>query len=166
MSIVKLYVSMLALTARFMDAMQPIAGFCIRTYVAWQFLISGWLKVTSFDNTLFLFKEEYRVPILPPDLAAVMGTAGELGFSILLILGIAGRLSAMGLFFVNLMAVVSYAHVLLSDGFEAALAQHYLWGFMLLVSIIYGPGRISFDEWLARSLRMPGATMVGNFARA
>jgi len=45
------------------------------------------------------------------------------------------------------MAVVSYAHVLLSEGFEAALGQHYLWGTLLLVLIVFGPGRWSLDAW-------------------
>jgi putative oxidoreductase len=52
------------------------------------------------------------------------------------------------LFAVNLMAVVSYAHVLLAEGFEAALGDHVLWGFMLLVLVFFGSGRISLDSWL------------------
>jgi putative oxidoreductase len=80
----------------------------------------------------------------------VAGTAGELVFPVLLIVGLAGRLSAIGLFAVNALAVVSYAHVLLQEGFEAAVAQHYLWGFMLLVIIFYGPGALSVDGLLAR----------------
>ena len=48
------------------------------------------------------------------------------------------------------MAVVSYAHVLLSEGFEAALAQHVLWGFMLIVIATYGPGKVSLDYLLVR----------------
>jgi putative oxidoreductase len=45
------------------------------------------------------------------------------------------------------MAVVAYAHVLLAPGFEAALGQHYLWGFMLVILAVYGPGRLSLDAW-------------------
>ena len=41
-----------------------------RCYVAWQFWKSGWLKVTSWDTTLGLFRDEYHVPLLPPDVAA------------------------------------------------------------------------------------------------
>jgi uncharacterized membrane protein YphA (DoxX/SURF4 family) len=40
--------------------------------------------------------------------------------------------------------------VLLAEGFEAALAQHVLWGFMLLILIVCGPGRIAADSWLER----------------
>ena len=92
------------------------------------------------------------MPVLTPTLAAVAGTAGELVFPALLIAGIAGRLSAAGLFAVNVMAVVSYAHVLLTEGFEAAAGQHYLWGFALLVLVVFGPGRISIDHLLRLSL--------------
>jgi putative oxidoreductase len=123
-----------------------------RLYVAWQFLKSGWLKVTDWETTLFLFKDEYHTPLLPPVAAAMAGTFGELVFPLLLILGLLTRYAAAGLFAVNVVAVVSYAHVLYSDGFEAAIGQHYLWGFMLLVVAIYGPGAWSADRWLAPRL--------------
>jgi putative oxidoreductase len=120
----------------------------IRVYVAWQFLKSGWLKIADWETTQFLFEEEYKVPLVSPMLAAVGGTFGELVFPVLLILGLLTRYAAAGLFVVNIIAVVSYAHVLLGEGFEAALGQHYLWGYMLLVVVIFGPGRLSIDAWL------------------
>lgn len=121
-----------------------------RVYVSWVFLKSGWLKVTSWESTLALFEYEYRVPLLPATAAAVLGTFGELVFPVLLIVGFFGRLSALGLFAVNALAVISYAHVLLQPGFEAAVAQHYLWGFMLAVLAIYGPGEVSLDRVISR----------------
>jgi putative oxidoreductase len=139
-----------ALVARGLDSLQPLFALATRVYVSWQFLKSGWLKISSWDQTLSLFHDEYRVPLLPPTLAAVLGTAGELLLPILLIVGLAGRLSALGLFALNAIAVISYAHVLLSKGFEAAVAQHYLWGFMLLVLVVYGPGSLSVDYVLGR----------------
>lgn len=120
-----------------------------RIYVGWVFLKSGYLKISDWGQTLSLFHDEYHVPLLPPDLAAVLGTAGELFFPLLLIPGLMGRLGALGLSFMNVMAVISYAHVLLSEGFEAAIAQHYLWGFMLAVLAIYGPGAASLDHLIA-----------------
>jgi putative oxidoreductase len=121
-----------------------------RIYVSWVFLKSGYLKITDWGSTLALFEYEYRVPLLPPNVAAILGTAGELVFSLLLIVGVFGRLSALGLFAVNALAVISYSHVLLQDGFEAAIAQHYLWGFMLLVLMIYGPGKLSLDQLILK----------------
>jgi putative oxidoreductase len=136
--------------ARTLDALQPLLGLASRVYVGWVFLKSGYLKISDWESTLALFQYEYRVPLLPPALAAVVGTAGELVFSTLLILGLFSRASALGLQAVNVLAVVSYAHVLYQEGFEAAIAQHYLWGYMLLVLAIYGSGSWSLDNWLVR----------------
>jgi putative oxidoreductase len=107
-------------------------------------------RFSDWGQTVSLFESEYKVPLLPPYAAAIAGTAGELVFSVLVIAGFAGRLSAIGLFAVNALAVISYAHVLYQEGFEAAIGQHYLWGFMLLVIIFYGPGALSIDGLLAR----------------
>lgn len=140
------------LAVRGLEALQSAFALATRLYVGWVFLKSGWLKITSWDMTLSLFEVEYKVPLLPPTLAAIAGTAGELVFSALVILGFAGRLSALGLFAVNAVAVISYAHVLYADGFEAAIGQHYLWGFMLAMLALYGPGAISVDRLLAQRL--------------
>jgi len=142
------FTRLLALSARLLNSLQPVFALATRWYVAWQFLKSGWLKLTSWDSTLALFQVEYHVPVLPPGLAAVVGTFGELCFPVLLILGLAGRIAPLGLFAVNLMAVVSYSHVLLAEGFEAALGQHVLWGFMLAMLAVYGQGALSLDRVL------------------
>jgi len=126
-----------------------------RVYVSWQFFKSGLLKIGSWESTLSLFQDEYKVPLLPPTLAAIGGTFGELFFPVLLILGLFGRVGALGLFAVNAMAVVSYAHVLYTEGFEAALGQHYLWGFMLAMLAIYGPGGWSVDRYLSQRVGSP-----------
>ena len=141
------------LSARVLNVLQPLVALGTRLYVADVFLRSGWLKISTWDSTLSLFESEYRVPLLPPHVAAAAGTFGELFFPVLLVLGLAGRIGAVGLFCVNVMAVVSYAHVLLSEGFEAAIGQHYLWGFMLLVLAVYGPGQLSLDHLLTRARR-------------
>jgi len=53
---------------------------------------------------------------------------------------------------VNTMAVISYRQVLLAEGSEAALGQHVLWGFMLLILAVFGPGRFALDHWLQARL--------------
>ena len=138
---------LLGLLDTILDALQPLVALGTRWWVSWQFLKSGSLKLSDWDMTLALFRDEYHTPLLSPGLAAVVGTFGELFFPVLLILGLFGRAAAVGLFAVNVMAVVSYAYVLLSPGFEGAVGQHYLWGFMLLVLAVYGPGRLSLDHW-------------------
>lgn len=137
-----------AWAARSLDTLQPLFALAARWYVSWQFLKSGYIKLTSWDGTLYLFDNEYHTPLLPPHVAAVAGTFGELFFPTLLVLGLAGRLGAIGLFAVNAMAVISYRQVLLADGSEAALAQHVLWGSIAAFLMIYGPGKLSLDRLL------------------
>jgi putative oxidoreductase len=136
---------------RLLDKLQPLALLAARIYVADVFIRSGWLKITAWDQTVELFTSEYRVPVLPPEAAAIAGTFGELFFPSLLLLGLFGRIGAIGTFAVNAMAVISYSHVLLSEGFEAAIGQHILWGVLTLGLIVFGPGIISVDAWLQRS---------------
>jgi putative oxidoreductase len=144
------FVPALQAISRWLAALYSPFALATRLYVSWVFLHSGWLKISAWDQTLSLFEDEYRVPLLAPHVAAVVGSFGELFFPILVILGLAGRLGALGLFAVNALAVISYAHVLFQEGFEAAIGQHYLWGFMLLMLIIKGPGAFSIDRLLAR----------------
>ncbi|HKU89066.1 MAG TPA: DoxX family protein [Steroidobacteraceae bacterium] len=138
--------------AQFARMLEPLRAALLlgtRLWVSWQFLKSGWLKLTTWDVTLELFRSEYQVPLLPPEVAAVAGTFGELVFPLLLIPGLLARPAALGLSAVNLMAVVSYWHVLGSEGFEAALGQHVLWGYMLAVIVLFGAGAISVDRRLS-----------------
>jgi putative oxidoreductase len=141
-----------AALARGLDHARSLLLLGTRLWVSWQFLNSGWIKVTNWDSTLELFESEYHVPLLPPHLAAVTGAFGELFFPTLLVLGLFTRVGALGLFAVNAMALISYWHVLGQDGFEAARGQHYLWGFMALVIATCGAGFFSLDrllEWRA-----------------
>jgi putative oxidoreductase len=128
-----------------------------RLYVGQVFIASGWLKLTNWSQTLSLFESEYHTPLLPPSLAAVLGTFGELFFPILLILGIGGRVGALGLFAVNALAVISYWHVLGTDEFIGGLRQHELWAFMLGMLAIYGSGPLTVDRLLTRRAHLQPA---------
>jgi len=136
--------------ARALNTLQPLFALVTRLYVGWVFFKSGWLKISNWEQTIWLFENEYRTPVLSPTAAAVLGTFGELAFPILLWLGLFSRLSAVGLSLVNAMAVISYAHVLFADGYVAGLRQHELWGFMLAMLAIYGSSKLSLDHLLAR----------------
>ncbi len=123
----------------------------IRLYVSRVFFFSGLTKIRDWDTTLSLFQDEYHVPVLPPEVAAVMGTFGELFFPVLLTLGLATRFGALSLTFVNIMAVVSYWEFL-KDA-EAALAQHIFWGVLILVILFHGPGKLSLDAIIWKKLK-------------
>jgi putative oxidoreductase len=135
---------------RVLDRLQPVAQLAARVYLADIFIRSGWLKLSSWESTVSLFETEYRVPLLSATAAAVAGTFGELFFPALLLLGLFGRIGALGTFVVNAVAVISYSHVLLAEGLEAALGQHVLWGVLSLGLVLFGPGLISVDAWLER----------------
>jgi putative oxidoreductase len=139
-----------ALLARLFDHLRSPFALLVRWYVSWQFLKSGFLKLSSWDSTIYLFQNEYHTPVLSPHVAAVAGTFGELFFPTLLVIGFVSRFGAIGLFAVNAMAVISYAQVLLAEGYEAALAQHVLWGTLLVFLAVYGPGKASIDQLLQR----------------
>jgi putative oxidoreductase len=121
----------------------PVFALALRLYVAEVFFRSGWLKASDWSSTLSLFKYIYAVPVLPPNVAAVMGMSGELGLSVLLILGLGGRFAAAGLFIVNWVAAISFP-----DISDLGLKDHVLWGALLLVPVFYGPGKLSLDAWL------------------
>lgn len=120
---------------------------CLRLYVAQVFFASGLTKLRDWSTTVFLFTEEYHVPVLPPAVAAVAGTTGEVVLPVLLVLGVFTRFGAAGLFILNAVAVISYPGLA-----EAALGQHFLWGVMLATLLCFGAGPLAGDA-LWRRLR-------------
>ena len=145
-------------TQKYADKLQAPFALATRIYVGWVFLNSGYLKIKDWEQTISLFESEYRVPLLSPWWGAATGTVGELVFSILVILGLGGRLAPLGLFAVNAMAVISYAHVLLTDDGIFGLRQHQFWGFMLAMLTIYGMGNWTLDSFIqSLSKRKQGA---------
>jgi putative oxidoreductase len=133
-----------------LETAASLLDLAIRLYVADVFFKSGLTKIEDWDKTLFLFEEIYRVPLLSPALAAALGTFGELVFPPLLALGLAARFSAASLSIVNVIAVLSYWHVIGEN--QAALMSHVFWGALLLVTLLHGPGKLSLDRWIWRRL--------------
>jgi len=142
--------SLWALLSRGLDTLQPLTLLLSRLYIAEVFFLSGLTKLRDWGTTVALFTDEYKVPFLPPALAAFMGTAGELILPILLALGLGGRFAALGLSVVNIVAVVS-----LSEIAPAALAYHYLWGAILGYLVVFGPGAWSLDRFVWPKLYQP-----------
>lgn len=136
-------VRLYAAAAGLVDRLQPLFALALRIYVARVFFTSGMIKIGNWSGTLGLFQNEFHVPLLPPSVAAALGTAAEIALPILLVLGLGTRAAAFALFVFNIVAVISYPGL---SG--AGLKDHILWGTMLLVTLFYGPGKIAVDAWL------------------
>jgi putative oxidoreductase len=122
-----------------------------RLAVGGVFWRSGQTKIEGLhikDSTFFLFREEYMVPLLPPDLAAYISTVSENVFSVLLILGFASRLSAGWL-----LAMTAVIQVFV---YPSGWPDHILWATALLVVVTRGPGTLSLDHLLYRRRIVPG----------
>jgi putative oxidoreductase len=114
-----------------------------RFAVASVFWRSGQTKVSGFalrEETFVLFQEEYKVPVLPPDLAAYLATTAEHVFPMLLVVGLASRLSALALCGMTLVIQLFV--------YPGAWPEHFLWFALLLLIIARGPGAISLDHLL------------------
>jgi putative oxidoreductase len=142
---VKAFTHLYVRAAGLIDRLQPLFALALRVYVARVFFFSGLTKIHDWNITLALFRNEYHVPLLPPDVAAVMGTCAELGLPVLLLTGFGTRFAAAALFAFNVVAAISYP-----DLSAAGLKDHILWGALLLVLFFYGPGKISVDHFLGR----------------
>ncbi len=128
-----------------LDFIAPVIDLAARFWVGWVFLKSGLVKIQSWESTVMLFQYEYNVPLLPPQLAAIMGTVTELVFPVLLILGLFGRAPAVILFFFNIVAVLSYP-----DISPAGVNQHVVWGIILAMLAVHGNGKLSLDSLFFR----------------
>jgi putative oxidoreductase len=135
---------------RWLEALQPAAQLAARLYLARVFFLSGLTKLRDWDTTVALFTDEYRVPLLPPEVAALMGTGGEILLPLLLVPGLCGRFAAAGIFVLNAVAAISLPEIS-----EAALQQHVFWGSLALGLLLWGPGKWSVDHWFTRRWTAP-----------
>ena len=120
-----------------------IPALALRLFPAAVFWQSGRSKVEGFqikDSTWFLFEQEYKLPLIPSDWAAVLATLAEHALPVLLVLGIATRLSALGL--LGMTAVIQIFV------YPEAWTTHGLWAACFLALIAQGPGRLSLDHLL------------------
>ena len=136
-------------TSKRLDYLSPALDLFFRLFVANVFFKSGLTKIKNWDSTLYLFNDEYQVPLLPPEIAAYLATAAELALPVLLVFGLLGRFSALGLFVLNGVAVIAY-YANLS---EAGLSHHLYWGMLLLVLLVRGCGQWSLDAWIEKYLK-------------
>lgn len=114
----------------------------MRIGIGGTFFKSGLNKIQSWDSAVSLFAEEYKVPVLPPELAAWLATAAELVCPVLLVAGIFARLGAatlLGMTFVIQVFV-----------YPENWVEHLLWASVLLYILTRGPGALSIDGQVAK----------------
>ncbi|PKO86676.1 MAG: hypothetical protein CVU18_13700 [Betaproteobacteria bacterium HGW-Betaproteobacteria-12] len=137
--------SLIALIGRFSIAaifwksgQTKIEGFAL-DIVAGEFQF-GWPQLS--DSALELFRSEYQLPLLPPELAAPMAAFAEHAFPALILIGLATRFSSLALLIMTLTIQLFV--------YPDAYPTHGVWAAVLLVLIARGPGQFSVDHWLAR----------------
>lgn len=131
---------------RLIERLLPIdvLSVVVRVAIAAVFFLSGRTKVegllTITDSTYYLFAEEYRVPLIPSDIAAHMATYTEHLFPVLIVLGLATRLSALALLGMTIVIEVFV--------YPLGWPTHLMWAALLLYLIRFGGGRFSLDRLL------------------
>lgn len=117
-----------------------------RFWLAWPFATAGWHRVFTWDSQEFLFTDVHPVPLLPAAIAAPLTTGAEILLSLLLILGLAGRVGAAGL---AVMAAVLFLVIgQTPQGVEngiAVAAEQVPWFLVGCGLFVLGPGIISLD---------------------
>jgi putative oxidoreductase len=111
-----------------------------RLAIAGVFLRAGLQKVASWESTVGLFRDEYKVPVLPPEIAAVMASCVEIGCSTLLLAGLATRLATL-----PLLGMLLTIQLFVYPG---AWPEHLVWGSILALLLTRGAGAISVDRLL------------------
>jgi putative oxidoreductase len=128
--------------ARFPLSIILLAG---RIGVGATFFKAGLLKYQSWEFTVKLFEEEYRVPLVDPTVAAGIATVQELTIPILLFLGLATRIATIPL--LGMIAVIQLFV------YPNAYNEHLVWGSILVLLLTRGPGVLSVDYLVERMAR-------------
>lgn len=117
-----------------------------RVFPAAVFFQSGLTKLDDTwhvsENAVYLFREEYRLPLVDPALAAHLAASAELGLPVLLVLGLATRLAAAALLAMTLVIEIFV--------YPDAWSTHGTWATLFLLLMARGPGRLSLDALIGR----------------
>lgn len=127
-----------------------VIGLAARIFPAAVFWQSGQTKVEGWhvsDNAVYLFREEYKLPLVDPWLAAHLAAFAEHFFPMLLVIGLASRFAALALFGMTMVIEIFV--------YPDAWPTHGTWIACFLVVIARGPGLLSLDHWIARRFGAP-----------
>jgi putative oxidoreductase len=112
----------------------------LRLAVATVFWNSAMTKLANWETAVALFADEYKLPLVPPELAAYLAVSIELSTPVLLVLGLATRAAALVL--LGMTAVIEIFV------YPQAWPTHIQWAAMLLVLLCRGAGSLSLDRWV------------------
>ena len=130
-----------------------------RLAIAGVFLRAGLLKLDGWESTVALFRDEYNVPVLPPEVAAVLATSVEIVCPTLLLLGLATRVAA-----VPLLCMIATIQLFV---YPQAWPEHLVWGSLLLYRLTGGGGARAVAHLVAPRRAAPAGTSDGaSFVRA
>jgi putative oxidoreductase len=115
-----------------------------RLAIAGVFLRAGLTKIGSWESTVALFADEYKVPVLAPHVAAALSATFEVGCSTLLLLGLGTRLAAL-----PLLGMIATIQLFV---YPQAWPEHLVWGSTLFFLLTRGGGAVSLDHLIARAL--------------
>ena len=116
----------------------------LRLAVATVFWNSAMTKLANWQTALTLFADDYKVPLLAPEIAAYIAVSVELATPVLLVLGLLTRPAAL-----VLLGMTSVIEIFV---YPLAWPTHIQWAAMLLVLLCRGAGTFSLDHWLRRNL--------------
>jgi putative oxidoreductase len=119
-----------------------IVQFLLRLSIALVFWHAGMTKIASWDTTIALFRDEYMVPVLPPELAASLAVTVELTCPVLLVLGLATRLATL--------PMLGMTFVIEVFVYPEQWIEHLMWASILVFIVTRGPGVLSLDHLVAR----------------
>ncbi|MDE1900973.1 MAG: DoxX family protein [Alphaproteobacteria bacterium] len=120
--------------------LSPLVWLAARLWIARVFFYSGLTKIHDWSSTLYLFENEYHVPLLPIPVAAFSAALFELSCPVLLVLGFGTRLAALPL--LAMTAVIQFTY--------DQNIEHLYWALLLGLLLTNGPGKLSVDHWVRR----------------
>lgn len=120
---------------------QAVSLLVVRLWIAEVFFMSGLTKIKSWNTTVALFADEYKVPILSPEIAAYIATTAELFLPTLLVLGLMTPLSALGLMGMTLVIELFV---------YPDTTEHYYWFLLMGILLTHGGGKFGLDHWLMK----------------
>jgi putative oxidoreductase len=121
-----------------------VIALAMRIGVGAVFFNSGMLKYNSWEFAVKLFEDEYKVPVLPPTVAAWLAMVNELTFSVLLFVGLATRLATL-----PLLGMILIIQIFV---YPQAWTEHLLWASLLVYLLTRGPGALSLDHLIERRM--------------